>query len=99
MSASIGLRYSLVRLGVADADAQQEAAGIDLVDPVERLGDGSRVRGPDVDDAGGHLQRGGLFEDGLHPVQLGRRRTADPNGTVTQRLDVLRLLWGYAASE
>ena len=92
MSASIGLRYSLVCLGVADADAEQEAAGVGLVDAVEGLRDGSRRGGPDVDDAGGHLQRGGLLEDGLHPVQLGRRGTAHPHGAVAQRLDFLRLL-------
>ena len=50
--------------------------------------------GPDVDDAGGHLQRGGGLEDGLDPLQLGRRRSAGPDGAVAQRLDVLRLLGG-----
>ena len=70
MSASIGLRYSLVGLGMADADAEQEAAGVGLVDAVKRLRDGPGCGRPDVDDPGGDLQRRGLREDRFHPRQV-----------------------------
>jgi hypothetical protein len=94
-----GLEVLLMRLGVADADAEQEAARVSLVDAVEGVGDGSGVRRPDVDDARRDLQRGGLLEDRFDPVQLGRRGTAHPYGAVAQRLDVLRLFRSYSASE
>src|SRR5829696_7047933 len=95
----VGLAVLVSRLGMPDADAQQEAARIGLVDAVEGLGDGSGLRGPDVDDARGDLQRGGLLEDRFDPIQLGRRRSADPHGAIAQRLDVLRMFGCYSASE
>ncbi len=49
------LAVLLVRLGVADADAEDEAARVGLLDPVERLGGRARFGGPDVDDPGGEL--------------------------------------------
>ena len=69
----VGLAVFGDRLGMPDADTQQEAARVGLVDAVERLGHRLGGRRPDVDDAGGHLQRGRRFEDGLHPLQLGGR--------------------------
>ena len=87
------------RLGMPDADTEQEASRVGPVDPMERVGDRlGRVR-PDVDDAGGYLQRRGRFENGLHPRQFGGGRTADPDGPVTQGFDVFGLGRRDAASE
>jgi hypothetical protein len=62
-----------VRLRMPDADTQQEAAGVGLVDPVVRLGDGAGIGCPDVHDAGRQLQRVRRAENGIHPIQFGRR--------------------------
>jgi hypothetical protein len=94
-----GLLVFGVRLGVAHADAEQEPVGERLVDAVEGLRDGSRRGGPDVDDAGGHLQRGGGLENGFDPVEFSGWRTADPDGAIAQRFDFLGLLGGRAATE
>ena len=56
-------------------------------------------RGPDVDDAGGDLQRRGVLQNGLDPIQFGRRRAAYPDRAVAQRLDLLGLLRGDPTAE
>jgi hypothetical protein len=56
-----------------DADAQQETARVGAVDAMERLGHRFGRRRPDVDDAGCHLQRRRRFENGLDPLESGRR--------------------------
>ena len=66
----VGLAVLVGVLGMPDADAEQEAAGIGVLDAVIRLGDLFGRRRPHVDDAGGHLQRLGLLEDRLDVGQV-----------------------------
>ena len=66
----VGLAVLLGVLGMADADAEQKPAGIRVLDAVIGLRDLVGRRRPDVDDAGGHLQRLGAFEYRLDVVQV-----------------------------
>src|SRR5271163_3871078 len=84
---------------MADPNAEHKTARVGGVDAVERLGDGLGGRRPDVDDAGGHLQRGSRLQKWLDERQLGRRRTTDPNCAVAQPFDFLGLVGGGAKSE
>jgi len=84
---------------VPDADAEQEPAGIRGIDAVERLGDGSGRRSPDVDDAGRDLQSLRRAEQRLDPVQFRGRGSPDSDGAVAQRFDFCCLLRRRAASE
>jgi len=85
--------------GMANPDAEHEAARMGGVDAMERLGDGFGGGRPDVDDPGGHLQGGRRFQKWLDERQLGRRRTTDPNRAVTQPFDSPSLIGAGADSE
>ena len=69
----VGLAIFGDRLGMPDADTEQETARVSPVDAVERLGHRFGRRRPDVDDPGRYLQRRRRFQDGFHPGQLGGR--------------------------
>ena len=74
------LAVLLVGLGMADADAEQEPAGVGRLDAVERLGDRPGVGRPDVDDAGGHLQRRRRRRGSVPPSPV-RRPASRPTQT------------------
>jgi hypothetical protein len=74
------------RLAVAGADAEQEPAGVALLQPPEGGGDGDRVVLPDVDDAGGQPDGRGGVEELLGRGQVAVRRSADPDPAVAELL-------------
>jgi hypothetical protein len=89
----VGAAVSLPgRLWMADADAQQETAGVRGVDAVERGGDGRGVVGPDVHDPRGHDQRRGCDEQILDHLQVAAGGSAEPYRAESQGLDVTRQL-------
>jgi hypothetical protein len=57
---------------MADADAEQEPAGVFGVDPLVRLGDRRGVVGPHVHDRGGHDDRGGGVEGAFGEGEIGQ---------------------------
>ena len=85
----VGAAVLLGGLRVADADAEQEAAGMGGGDPVVGRRDVLGGRGPHVDDAGGDGQVRGGVEQLLGEEQVGGRRPADPDRAVAERLDLL----------
>jgi len=95
----MGVRNSSTASRWPTADPEQEPTGVGFVD---RCDETTRrpVRPPrsDVDDARRrHLQCGVLW-DRFHPVQLVGRRTGHPNGAMSQRLNVFRLVGVTATS-
>ena len=77
-------------LGMADADAEQEAAGVDRGDPVVRRRDLGGGRAPHVHDARGDGEAAGGVEQLLGEEQVRGRGPADPHRAVAERLDLLR---------
>src|SRR6201996_608661 len=73
---------------MADPDPEHEAPRVGGVDAVERLGDGLGGRRPDVNDPGGHLERGSRLQKWFDEGQFGRWRAADPNCEVAEPAEV-----------
>jgi hypothetical protein len=66
----VGLHVLLGVLAVAHPDAKQKPAWVGGFDARKGFGDRRCRRGPDIDDPGGQLQRGGLRQGWVDPGQF-----------------------------
>ena len=73
---------------MANADTEQEPAGVLGVDPLVRLRDRRRVVGPHVHDRGGHDDHGGGVEGALDEPEIGQHPPpqAQPGSTEAECL-------------
>src|SRR5699024_8632261 len=84
----VGALVFLGGFGIADADAEQEPAGMVVGDPAPGLRDFAGVCGPHVDDSGGDTDPAGRVEQLLRKGKVPVRRATDPDGPVTEPFDL-----------